>query len=68
MPSDPLQQRFVRAYKQMEYCERDRLVLSLERVSARPDAEVFGASAMLATGEIQASDQDPQSANNRQNT
>jgi DNA-binding MarR family transcriptional regulator len=51
---DALQQRFVRAFEQMQDWEQAQLVSSLERVAAMLDAEDIDASPVLTTGEIHA--------------
>lgn len=49
---DPLQQRFVRRFKDLEDWEQAMLVAGLERVAAMLDAEDLPAGAVLATGEL----------------
>ncbi len=51
---DALQQRFVRAFEQMQDWEQAQLVASLERVAAMLDAEDIDASPVLTTGDIHA--------------
>lgn len=49
---DPLQQRFVRRFKDLEDWEQAMLVASLERVASMLDAEDLPAGAVLTTGEL----------------
>ncbi len=49
---DPLQQRFVRRFKDLEDWEQAMLVAGLERVASMLDAEDLPAGAVLATGEL----------------
>lgn len=49
---DALQQRFVRAFDQIEDWEQAQLVASLERVASMLDAEEIDASPVLTAGEI----------------
>lgn len=49
---DALQQRFVRAFEQMQDWEQAQLVASLERIAAMLDAGDIDASPVLTTGEI----------------
>lgn len=49
---DALQQRFVRAFEQMQDWEQAQLVASLERVAAMLAADDIDASPVLTTGEI----------------
>ncbi len=57
---DALQQRFVRAFEQMQDWERALLVASLERVAAMLDAEEIDASPVLATGDLKAEKSAPE--------
>lgn len=52
---DALQQRFVRAFEQLQDWEQAQLVASLERVAAMLNADGFDASPVLATGDIRLS-------------
>lgn len=52
---DALQQRFARAFAQMQEWEQSQLVASLQRVAAMLDAEDIDASPVLTAGEIHAS-------------
>lgn len=52
---DALQQRFVRAFHQMQDWEQAQLLSSLERVAAMLDAEDIDASPVLTAGEIHTS-------------
>jgi len=49
---DPLQQRFVQRFDDLEDWEQAMLVAALERVAAMLDAEDLPAGAVLATGEL----------------
>ncbi len=49
---DALQQRYVRAFEQLEDWEQAQLVSSLERVAAMLDAMSIDASTVLTTGEL----------------
>lgn len=49
---DALQQRFARAFEQMQEWEQTQLVSSLQRVAAMLDAEDIDASPVLTAGEI----------------
>ncbi|MEQ9695640.1 MarR family transcriptional regulator [Shimia sp. SDUM112013] len=49
---DPLQQRFVRKFSDMEDWEQAGLIAALERVAAMLDAEDIDAAPVLDTGEI----------------
>ena len=49
---DPLQQRFVRRFRDLDDWEQAMLVAALERVAALLDAEDLPAGAVLTTGEL----------------
>ncbi len=49
---DPLQQRFVRRFHDLQDWEQAMLVASLERVAAMLDAEDLDAAAVLETGDL----------------
>ena len=49
---DPLQQRFVRRFRDLDDWEQAMLVAALERVAAMLDAEDLPAGAVLTTGEL----------------
>ena len=49
---DPLQQRFVRRFRDLDDWEQAMLVAALERVAAMLDAEDLSAGAVLTTGEL----------------
>lgn len=49
---DALQQRFVRAFEQMQEWEQAQLVASLERVAAMLNADVIDASPVLTSSDI----------------
>ncbi len=49
---DPLQQRFVRRFQDLEDWEQSMLVSSLERVAAMLDAEDLDAAPVLETGDL----------------
>jgi len=68
MPSNALQQRFVRAFKRVEDWEQAQPVSSLERLAAMLNAENIGASAVLTAGKIHTGDKGPQATNSPQNT
>jgi len=50
---DPLQQRFVRKFSDMEDWEQAALISALERIASMLDAEDIDAAPVLDTGEIQ---------------
>ena len=49
---DPLQQRFVRRFQDLDDWEQSMLVASLERVAAMLDAEDIDAAPVLETGDL----------------
>ena len=49
---DPLQQRFVRRFRDLDDWEQAMLVAALERVASMLDAEDLPAGAVLTTGEL----------------
>lgn len=53
---DPLQQRYVRRFKNMEDWEQALLVSSLERVAAMLDADELDAAPVLETGDLRKQD------------
>ena len=49
---DPLQQRYVRRFKDMEDWEQSMLVAALERVAAMLDAEELDVAPVLTSGDL----------------
>ncbi len=49
---DPLQQRYVRRFRELQDWEQAMLVAALERVATMLDAEDLSAGAVLTTGEL----------------